>query len=135
MSFASLISLNGPSSSNARLSAISSNATVIAVWVTRLTIPEAMSLAFWLAFNQPSPTISPKIKYIIKKCLPYLCVYRAVIKNHNVCREYPASTFFVGRGEKATCTVTPVMTEYAFKWVVDVTGAVLEITVHPWPFF
>jgi len=80
MSFASLISLNGPSSSNARLSAVSSNATVIAVWVTRLTIPEAMSLAFWLAFNQPSPTISPKIKYIIKKCLPYLCVYRLSLK-------------------------------------------------------
>ena len=59
-SFASFTSLNGPSSSNVKLSAVSSNATVTAVSVTRLTIPEAMSLTSPL--NQPSPTISP-IKY------------------------------------------------------------------------
>ena len=59
MSFASLTSLNGPSSSNVRLSAVSSNATVTAVCVARLTIPDAMSLALFTAFNQPRPTISP----------------------------------------------------------------------------
>ena len=58
-SFASLTSLNGPSSSNVKLSAVSSNATVTAVCVTRLMIPEAMSLDLLTAFNQPSPTMSP----------------------------------------------------------------------------
>ena len=73
-SLANLVSLYRESSSNENKSWLSSNATLISVWLTLVMIPDPALSVCWSLDDGHNPTISPEIWEINKRMILYFAI-------------------------------------------------------------